>query len=197
MILNGMSEQYIIDILNREFEQHNKRLDAIANQHLYSLFLLNDYVNYFAYCKNMDVEYIKHKLGIYPERSFKAKICSYTLKFNRKSHSSYEGVCANISKNDDHNKCVHGVVYIVKPCEMLKLDCFESFVSGECEHEFVQVKTEDCQKVAVTYVASERSLCPEGKPRHEYLQHMLVGARAHRLPESYIHEIMLKAGMVS
>jgi gamma-glutamylcyclotransferase (GGCT)/AIG2-like uncharacterized protein YtfP len=145
---------------------------------------------YFAYGSNLDTDRKQTRTGAIRE-SHIAKLSGYRLAFNKRS-DRYRA-CANLLANPTEE--VHGVIYRCTPEALDEMDEHEGVASGHYRRETVQVQTIDGQTLhAITYVANSQYIIPERLPSDEYLDHILRGARAHRLSTSVIQAIEIRAG---
>ena len=145
---------------------------------------------YFAYGSNLDTDRKQDRTGLIRE-SHIAKLSGHRLAFNKRS-DRYRA-CANLLVNPTEE--VHGVIYRCTPEALAEMDQHEGVASGHYRRESVQVEKLDGQRVqAITYVANSQYIIPEGCPSDEYLEHILRGARAHRLSPSVIRAIEIRAG---
>jgi gamma-glutamylcyclotransferase (GGCT)/AIG2-like uncharacterized protein YtfP len=145
---------------------------------------------YFAYGSNLDTDRKQGRTGAIRETHI-AKLSGYRLAFNKRS-DRYRA-CANLLANPTEE--VHGVIYRCTPEALDEMDEHEGVASGHYRRETVQVQTIDGQTLhAITYVANSQYIIPERLPSDEYLDHILRGARAHRLSTSVIQAIEIRAG---
>jgi cation transport regulator ChaC len=85
---------------------------------------------------------------------------------------------------------VWGVLYRCTPEALDKMDCYEGVAAGHYRRSRVTVEVEDGQRTdAVTYVAGETFVCPEGRPSASYLERIVRGARDYGLPDTYVWRI--------
>ncbi len=143
---------------------------------------------YFAYGSNLSVDRKERRTGgIRTVRL--CRLPGYRLAFNKRSDD--KTVKANII--DDESNEVWGVVYLCDEAAMTRMDKCEGVDGGHYRRQKIQVITapEEMQIDAVTYVAGEEFICPEGEPSNEYLDWILDGARKHGLPDSYIKKELL------
>lgn len=146
---------------------------------------------YFAYGSNLSVDRKEGRTG----RIRKAHLCrlpGYRLAFNKRS--DLDGTArANII--EDKSNDVWGVVYLCDGAAMTKMDEFEGVAGGHYRRHKVQViiASERMPIDAVTYVAGEEFIFPEGEPSNEYLDWILDGARKQGLPDNYIKQMKMLA----
>lgn len=142
-------------------------------------------VYYFAYGSNLDPERMKERTGIIrPEQ--RAFLPGYRFAFNKRGTGG--AIYANIVPCA--NSTVWGVLYSCSPEAVQKLDDYEGVAGGHYNQSTVTVHLDNGQHFnSVTYVAGLDFICKEGKPQSEYLEHILIGGRAHHLPEEYLLEV--------
>ena len=111
----------------------------------------------------------------------------YALYFN-KSPGGY----ANI--RETANEKVFGVVYELTDEDIKKLDSYEG-VPKDYEKKFVEIELGGAGKriKCFTYVAVKTD--DNLKPKKEYLKRIIEGAKENNIPEEYIKEIKMKAGI--
>jgi len=140
-------------------------------------------VRYFAYGSNLDKRQIQQRLGRVPPSTV-ACLPHYRVAFNKRGSALGE-TYANIVEDPDGQ--VWGVVYELTASEVEILDQCEGLPGGHYRRGCVEVIARSGETIqAETYFAGENFLCAEGQPSVEYLEKILAGARAHRLPEDYI-----------
>jgi len=146
---------------------------------------------YFAYGSNLLVDQKEERTGRIRE-TLLCRLPGYRLVFNKRSHG--DGTArANII--EDRAKEVWGVAYLCDEAAMTKMDEYEGVAGGHYRRQEVQVIIASVRMRldAMTYVAGEEFLCPEGEPSSEYLDQILEGARKQGLPDDYIEQIDLLA----
>ena len=140
---------------------------------------------YFAYGSNLSIDRKQHRTDAI-RQAIRCRLPGYRLAFN-KQHPVHNR-CANIVADNDG--VVWGVIYLCNAEAMRKLDRNEGVSTGDYKRLPVAVVTDAGEEIAaVAYIAGERFVCNEGQPTQEYLDHVLVGAREHGLPEPYITAI--------
>jgi len=140
---------------------------------------------YFAYGSNLDLKRIKQRMGKIPPFQ-RARLPGYRLAFNKRASGG--GVYANIVR--EAREEVWGVIYQCTHQEIEVLDRYEGVAGGHYRQVCVDVELENSEVVgAITYVAGDAFVCPEGRPSQEYLRHIVDGARKHGLPEQYVKSI--------
>jgi gamma-glutamylcyclotransferase len=138
---------------------------------------------YFAYGSNLCIEQMIERTGPFPpaEAPRLARLPDYRLAFNVRGEDGQ--AFANLMSPGDG---VLGVVYSCAPEALIKMDVFEKgYQRGS-----VRVVLENGDNLeAVTYFAEPVHVATGLRPRAEYLQRILRGARQHGLPEAYIREM--------
>jgi len=109
-----------------------------------------------------------------------AELCGYELRWHKRSVDG-SGKCDVVRRD---GASVFGVLYEIPNTEKGDLDKAEGLGQGYDETE-VTVGRVDGERAAVAYVATD--LDATLKPYSWYHAFVLVGAREHGLPESYVH----------
>lgn len=146
-----------------------------------------DDIFYFAYGSNLNSDQKEDRTGPIREAR-RARLLGYRFAFNKRAFKG--GVYANIVP--DEGSTVWGVVYRCKPETLDHMDIPEGVKDGHYIRYPVRVVLDDGQELdATTYVAGPAYVCPEGNPEAAYLNRIILGARAHRLPEDYIAAMLV------
>ena len=139
---------------------------------------------YFAYGSNLWTDQMGQRTGPIPtgeNRPRRATLPHYRLIFNMRGEGGQ--VFANIQSPGNG---VIGVLYRCSPEALTRLDGYERGY----QRRLVIVTAEDGERLeAFTYIAEPPNVAYGGRPTAEYLRRIVVGARQHGLPESYIQEI--------
>ncbi len=157
---------------------------------------------YFAYGSNLLVEQMQNRLGAEfvaePETTEQAttdlgprvvKLPKHRVDFSMLSTNGLH--YANIVPADED---ALGVIYRCSSRGMELLDTFETGYQRVIK----QVYDATGQAYdAIVYVAKPESTSKSGKPSPEYLNRILQGGRAHRLPEGYLNKIIATATTTS
>ncbi|HDN19555.1 MAG TPA: gamma-glutamylcyclotransferase [Candidatus Acetothermia bacterium] len=108
-------------------------------------------------------------------------LCGYSLVFNKEANdgSGYANICPQ------RDSVVYGVLYALTEDELQKLDQYEG-VPCHYRRIILRVETKEGPQHAECYVAVEDKVKEGLKPRKDYLQHLIQGAKEHNLPEEYI-----------
>ncbi|MDB5313424.1 MAG: hypothetical protein JWO38_7626 [Gemmataceae bacterium] len=145
---------------------------------------------YFAYGSNLCTTQMAARTGVSragADRSRRAQLPGYRLAFNMGDGSGW--TYANIVHPGD------GVLGVLYRCSRQDLEALDGFEEGY-ERTRVDVLDETGAKVdAVVYIARPEQITAGQRPRAEYLQRVIRGAREHGLPEQYIHSIEAAAGV--
>ena len=151
---------------------------------------MNKDIWYFAYGSNLSVDQKKDRTGMIRKKLL-CRLPGYRLAFNKKSRDGK--VRANIIAAGSEE--VWGIAYLCDETAMTHMDEWEGVRHGHYRRQKVEVISASEQKPldAITYVACEESICPEGEPNSEYLALILEGARENHLPSHYIGQIALLA----
>jgi hypothetical protein len=139
---------------------------------------------YFAYGSNMSTPRIVERV---PSTTFHsvATLPGYVMKFNK--HSVDGSAKCNIENTGKPDDVVHGVVFNLLAEEKPWLDHYEGLGHGYDAIDLT-VQVGDGKELEV-YAYIGRDLDESIKPYHWYKEHVLRGAREHRLPEDYIYSI--------
>jgi len=114
-----------------------------------------------------------------------ARLHGHRLKFHKRSLDG--SAKCDIEHTQNNADIVHGVAYQVYTREKITLDSYEGLGIGYAEKQVTIVLPDNRVLEAVTYYATtiDASLLPY----HWYKEHVLRGAREHKLPERYIQTI--------
>lgn len=139
----------------------------------------------FAYGSNMSLKRLKKRIS--SASFFKiGKITGHLIKFHKTSKDG-SGKTDCYQTNNSEN-VVWGVVFDINPNQKNDLDKFEGKGTGY-EEKLVNILCDNESVTAYMYYATNAI---EGlKPYDWYINHVIVGAKEHRLPEKYI-EMLLK-----
>lgn len=138
---------------------------------------------YFAYGSNLLVDQKLQRTGDI-RSSVRCRLPAHRIAFNKRPASG-DGAYANIIP--DASASVWGVAYLCDEAAIAALDRCEGVSGGHYRHEDVQVVTDTGDALQVlTYISGDDCLCEERRPRGDYLEKILVGARHHGLPEDYV-----------
>jgi len=145
---------------------------------------------YFAYGSNLSVDQKELRTGGI-RQAIRSQLPGFRLAFNKRGSNGE--VYANVLP--EPGQVVWGVIYLCNRAILREMDRHEGVSGGHYERLAVQVVTEQGEQgEAVTYVAGDKFVCPEGIPSDNYLTRIVSGARQHRLPEDYIRQIERLAG---
>lgn len=145
---------------------------------------------YFAYGCNMDAALLRRILGQSLADGWTARLDGWRVAFNKREADGT--AVANLVPQEGCR--TYGVVYRL-PWECLPaLDEFEGFPE-HYRHETVWVEPTGLRagQAALAYVAEEEWVDGEGRPEGGYLEHILSGAEAHSLPDSYVRWLKERA----
>lgn len=140
---------------------------------------------YFAYGSNMHPTIFRGRRGMRPAAARAARLDAYRLCFNLPIGSGERGV-GNIEAAN--GACTWGVVYLLTPAELARLDATEGVGSGAYERKVVDVETPDGERIAAHAYVSTRG-CEGRKPSARYIGLLLDGARHHGLPSEYLQTL--------
>jgi len=146
---------------------------------------MSTHILYFAYGSNMAPERLQARtpsarpLGV-------GTLAGRRLEFRKLSREDGSGKC-DVPLSDNPDDRVHGVLYSLHPEELPTLDAYEGVGFGY-DRELLEITRSDGETVhAETYVATLTR--PGLLPLCWYREHVLRGARHHKLPADYIAAI--------
>lgn len=139
---------------------------------------------YFSYGSNMSTPRLVDRVPSAKGVSI-ARLEKHRLKFHKKSNQG-SGKC-DIEHTNNPNDIVYGMVFQILASEKAALDKKEGLGSGYNEKS-VSVLAQNGESLnAVTYYATD--IDPSLKPYGWYKEHVVRGAKEHRLPPEYIKSI--------
>lgn len=142
---------------------------------------------YFAYGSNLLIDQKVERTGQI-RQAVRCHLDGFRFVFNKRGSGGQ--IYANIVP--DNTQVVWGVRYLCNRRAIEEMDRFEGVPIGHYQRVSVEVKNDFGESFsAITYVAGEDFVCAPGKPKEEYLEKILSGARHHQLPEAYINAIEL------
>ena len=106
----------------------------------------------------------------------------HNLKFHKSSKDGSGKCDAFFTGNDDDS--IFGALFEIDPSEKSALDRAEGLGYGYDEKEVTVIAEDGTLSKATTYIAT--NICKDLKPYSWYVNHVLVGAKETRLPNSYI-----------
>jgi gamma-glutamylcyclotransferase len=140
-----------------------------------------DEIWYFAYGANMHEATFRRR-GIKPLECRSGSIKGYRLRFNLDGRPRGRSAPANL--HPDPEAEVWGVLYRITRRDLVRLDLTEGVPGRGYRHVIVDVEHSDGRVQAVTYMAQGKET--DGKPSLRYITLIREGARAHRLPSTYV-----------
>jgi len=145
---------------------------------------------YFAYGSNLSVDQKELRTGGI-RQAIRSHLPGFRFAFNKRGSNGE--VYANLLP--EPGQLVWGVIYLCNRATLREMARVDRHPGGHYERLTVQVLTEEGEQVqAVTHVAGDKFVCPEGIPNNDYLARIVSGARQHRLPEDYIRQVERLAG---
>lgn len=141
-------------------------------------------IRYFAYGSNMSVKRLQRRTPTAVPLGT-ARLHHHALKFHKAGHDA--SAKCDAFYTGDHDDVVIGVLYELAIAEKPFLDKVEGLGNGYDEKQVNCLLHNGDVVKASTYVATQ--IDDALKPFHWYKQHVLAGAKEHRLPCSYIQEI--------
>jgi len=137
---------------------------------------------YFAYGSNMQRATFEGRRGMRPRQRTWGRLAGYRLCFDLPVGPGERGV-ANVVI--DSAECVCGVLYLLTPEDLERLDRTEGVPNGYYRR--VEVDVVDCDGVTVRAWTYASAFATTGrKPSARYLGLLLEGAREHGLPGDYV-----------
>src|SRR6185295_8889422 len=146
---------------------------------------------YFAYGSNLRSDQMVARTGLLrigDEQPRIARLPNYRVAFNMLGDDGE--IYANIVKPGD------GVLGVVYRCDRDALEKLDRYEDGYDRKEVVVIDDQGVEMRAFAYIARPESVTAEGAPSAEYMREIVSGARAHGLPEEYIH-VLETAGLAS
>jgi len=140
---------------------------------------------YFAYGSNMSLRRLRARVPS-AQKFCRARLPLHQLRFHKQSHVDGSAKCDAFFTGASSDN-VEGVIYQFNLSEQPKLDSVEGVGNGY-EIKQVTLITEQGDLIAYTYIATD--IDNALLPFDWYKQHVLVGAKENRLPQSYIDEII-------
>ncbi len=133
---------------------------------------------YFAYGSNMDLAQMGDRCPT------AATVTNAQLPRHRFIINSH-GVATVVP---DPASTVHGMVWRLTPEDENALDRYEGVARGAYKKAYVDVETPDGTKTkALIYIAADSK---PGKPRPGYMERIVSGAKACKLPRAYIAQLL-------
>jgi cation transport regulator ChaC len=126
----------------------------------------------------------QERRGMRPLEWRPGRVIGYRLRFNLEGRPKGKAAPANICP--DPSAEVWGVLYRITRCDLLRLDASEG-VPGR-RYRPIWLEAKDIQGIrlwTVTYIAEGQE--KDGNPSLRYLTLLREGARAHDLPERWVH----------
>jgi len=130
----------------------------------------------FAYGSNMHPERMHARVPAAVSRG-RARLDGHRMVFNKRGRDG--SAKANLAP--EPGATVWGVIWEIAAAELARLDRHE----GGYERVHVHAETDDGTRWEVAVYVSERRT-DDPRPFDWYLEHVLLGARAHGLPEDYV-----------
>lgn len=114
-----------------------------------------------------------------------ARLHGHRLKFHKRGRDG--SAKCDIEHTRNRTDIVHGVVYQILARDKITLDSYEGLGNGYEEKRVSIILPDNKILEAVAYYAT--TIDTALQPYHWYKEHVLRGAREHRLPEEYIETI--------
>lgn len=139
---------------------------------------------YFGYGSNMTLRSLLAK-GVRPQRSERAILRGWRLRFNVQHFFRHEGGVANIESSNDPSDEVWGVLHLCEDKDLVLLNSAEVYPHGY-DRVMVTVLADGGEQQAIAYVGTPSFLNEASRPPQRYLSLLLEGAAAANLDPSYI-----------
>jgi hypothetical protein len=143
-----------------------------------------DRLLYFSYGSNMSSPRIRHRISSASPIS-RARLYGHRLKFHKLGRDGSAKCDIEHTRNDAD--VVHGVVFHILTHDKITLDSYEGLGNGYEQKRISIILPDDTALEAVTYYAT--TIDASSQPYHWYKEHVLRGAREHKLPEQYVETI--------
>lgn len=141
---------------------------------------------YFAYGSNMDSKQLEERINREDIKGIVGKVLGYELAFNKiASNRDGEGKANIVPRTGG---VIYGVLYSLDMKDLEKLDSFAGMPTHYIRVK-IPVETEGEIVEAVSYVAATNMVKEGLTPSREYLEHLIIGAKEHRLPDDYIQKL--------
>jgi hypothetical protein len=140
-------------------------------------------VNYFAYANLMDIDLIR---GVAPSAKTLSIAClkDYELSFGTTTDGAYSGARLAPVKGAE----TWGVHYELSEGDMAAMDKSAGTDKGQWAHKSIVLHTASGDVVHSTTYDMPNPSGPAGAPAH-YVEPLLKGARANKLPPAYIEKL--------
>ena len=156
------------------YRAHGLRLDGRPQDHVW----------YFAYGSNMHDSAFRERRRMKPVEWRAGRIVGYRLRFNLEGRPKGKAAPANICP--DPNAEVWGVIYRITRRELLRLNSTEGVPGrGYRPASLIAEDTDGNQLPVIAYSAVGK--LTDGTPTLRYMTLLREGARAHGLPEHWVH----------
>lgn len=144
----------------------------------------NEYVWYFAYGANMHESAFIERRKMRPLEARAGRLSGYRLRFNLEGRPKGRAAPANISL--DVGSEVWGVLYRISTRELVRLNASEGIPGRRYQLLEREILDDNGNRItATTYIAD--GLEADGTPSLRYITLLRDGARAHDLPEHWLH----------
>lgn len=145
--------------------------------------------SYFGYGSNMDLTSMRAK-GVHPERSRRASLPGWKLRFNVHHFFRHEGGVGNIEQSDNPDDEVQGVLHDCRDEDLAALDAVEAYGFGYDRIE-VPVRTASGTTSAIAYIGIPSFLDESCRPARRYMNILVKGARNAGLDPAYIDRLLV------
>ncbi len=143
-----------------------------------------DEVWYFAYGANIHDSAFQDRRGMRPLEWRPGRVRGYRLRFNLEGRPKGKAAPANICP--DMGAEVWGVLYRITRAGLVQLDATEGVPGRRYRHVWLDAEDIGGHPLrVVSYIAD--GLAVDGNPSLRYLTLLRDGARAHDLPEQWLH----------
>jgi cation transport regulator ChaC len=134
---------------------------------------------YFAYGSNLNVDYLKSRIGQW-QLSKRALVRNYKLVFNIYSKQR-NGYSANLQRSENFEDTVPGIVYRISLEQLVQLEKLEGISTTD-----VGVELEDGNEISHAKVFIWKTAEKEHEPPKDYRRIIEQGLLQHGYPESTV-----------
>lgn len=145
---------------------------------------------YFGYGSNMDLVSLRAK-GVSPQRSIRACLPGWRLRFNVRHFFRHEGGVGNIEPGVAGDR-VLGVLHLCEDTALAPLDDTEAYGHGYDRIE-IAVQTDEGELRALTYVGMPSFIDDRCLPTRRYMNILLQGASRAGLDSDYVGALRQQA----
>lgn len=145
----------------------------------------DDEVWYFAFGANMHDSAFRERRGMRPLEWRPGRIRGYRLRFNLEGRPLGKAAPANIAPDPEAE--VWGVLYKITRKAAVQLDASEGVPGRRYRPLWLEALDIDGDRITPSFAYIADGKPTDGNPSLRYLTLLRDGARAHRLPEPWLH----------